>query len=131
MNKKNRGLSGRVLSALTDHGPLSSYELAERLDVSPMNASAACGHLARREEIQHAPGTAFRPNGPRGKTCYRWQINAYPPAWVPTPATARRVDWEAGITEEDHAWMRRYRQQRERRLAQRGEGDATHADGNR
>lgn len=114
---KNAGLAGRAYDLLAEHGPLTSYELAERLGVAAVTAASACGHLVRLDQIHPQKDAAFRPIGAHGRRCHRWAINPHPQGGRDT---ACRVDWETGITEEDRAWMRHYRERHERRLALAG-----------
>lgn len=116
---KNAGLAGRVYDLLAEHGPLTSYSIAERLGITPLTASSACGHLVRLDKIIPLQNAAFRPVGAHGRRCHRWEVNLQPQR--ASADTARRIDRNAGITADDHEWMRRYREQRARRMAQMGE----------
>lgn len=102
---RDPGLAGKIYEALTRHGPMSSAELTELLGLDLRRVTNAVGHLMRRSALVR-----------EGSRPHRWRINTTPPGPVRhTPP--RRVDWGVVITEEDHEWMRRYREQRERRLA--------------
>jgi len=103
---RSPGLAGRAYECLAKHGPLSVRGIAELLGTSLGRATNAIGYLAGKQAICPAPD----------KHC--WQIVNGP---TDGSRTKRRIDWNAGITEEDHEWMQRYREQRERRLVKTGE----------
>ena len=108
---RDPGLAGKIYEALTRHGPMSSAELTELLGLDLCRVTNAVGHLMRRSAIV-----------PEGSRPHRWRMNTTPPGPVRRNRNPPRpADESAGITEEDHAWMRRYREQRARRLAQMGE----------
>lgn len=108
---RDPGLAGKIYEALTRHGPMSSAELTELLGLDLRLVTNAVGHLVRRSALVK-----------EGSRPHRWRINTTPPGPVRRNRNPpRRADESAGITEEDHAWMRRYRDQRARRMAQMGE----------
>ena len=103
--KRDPGLAGRAYECLTRHGPMSVRGVSELLGTSIERATNAVGHLASKQAICPSPD----------KHC--WQIVSGPTDWS---RAQRQPDGNIGITEEDLAWMRRYREQRARRLAQIG-----------
>lgn len=113
------GLSGKIYECITRVGPLSTTELAELLGIALQPVVSACGHLVRRGAIESV--------GPRPP---RWKISVSPPGPVRRANATRRADETTGITPEDDAWMRYYREKYERRLAQRGMSHAAHPDRN-
>jgi len=104
---RDPGTSGKIYECLTRHGPLSVPDLAELMGLPVHSVTNCVGHLVRR--------SAIVPEGPRP---HRWAIAAHPPG--PVRRNTRPAE-TAGITTEDLEWMRRYREQRERRLRQGGE----------
>lgn len=103
---KGQGLAGRVYATLAQHGPLSVAGLAEFMLLPVPAVSSAIAHLTSKRSVIYDSGRRPR----------QWRVRLTPGPARHTPP--RRVDWGVGITEEDHEWMRRYREQRERRLAQ-------------
>jgi len=99
---RSPGLAGRAYECLAKHGPLSVRGIAELLGTSLGRATKAVGHLAGKQAICPAPD----------KHC--WQIVNGP---TDGSRTQRQPDGTIGITEEDMAWMRRYRAQRDSRIA--------------
>lgn len=106
IRSKGQGLAGRVYATLARHGPLSVAGLAEFMMLPVPVVSSAMSHLVYKKSVVYDSGRKPR----------QWRIRLTPGPARHTPP--RRVDWSTGITEEDHEWMRRYREQRERRLAQ-------------
>lgn len=104
--RKGQGLAGRVYTALAQHGPLSVEALAELMGLTVPQVSSAMSCLVYKRSV--VCESSQRPRIWRVKVTGSWEN------------TQRRVNWEAGITEEDHAWMRHYRERRERRLALAG-----------
>lgn len=107
---RDPGLAGKIYECLTRHGPMSTIELTEMLGLALHPVTSAVGHLMRRAAIV-----------PMGSRPHRWRINTTPPGPVRRANTTRRADETAGITPDDLEWMRHYREQRARRLAQMGE----------
>ncbi len=107
---RDPGLAGKIYEALTRHGPMSSAELTELLGLDLRLVTNAVGHLMRRSALVK-----------EGSRPHRWRINTTPPGPVRRANTTRRADETAGITPDDLEWMRHYREQRQRRLAQMGE----------
>ncbi len=95
-------LSGRAYECLDRHGPLTVRGVAELLGTSIERATNAVGHLASKKAICPSPD----------KHC--WQIVSGPTDWS---RTQRQPDGTIGITDEDLEWMRRYRAQRDSRIA--------------
>ena len=104
--RKGQGLAGRVYTALAQHGPLSVEALAELMGLTVPQVSSAMACLVYKRSV--VCESSQRPRIWRAKVTGSWEN------------TQRRVNWEAGITEEDRAWMRHYRERRERRLALAG-----------
>lgn len=104
---RDPGLAGKIYEALTRHGPMSSAELTELLGLDLRRVTNAVGHLMRRSALVK-----------EGSRPHRWRINTTPPGPV---RRVPRGHKKTGITPEDMAWMRRYRDQRARRMAQMGE----------
>lgn len=103
--KKERspGLAGRVYECLTRHGALRARDIAELLGSSLGRVTNAIGHLASKQ--------AICPSADK----HSWQIASGEVGF--RPLRRQTTNWEAGITEEDRAWMRKYREQRNRRIA--------------
>lgn len=104
--RKGQGLAGRVYATLAQHGPLSVAQLAELMGLTVPQVSSAMSCLVYKRSV--VCESSQRPRIWRVKVTGSWEN------------TQRRVDWEAGITDEDHEWMRHYRERRERRLALAG-----------
>jgi len=102
LSVQKTSLSGKVFEYLTRHGPMDVKGIAEILGASIEKTTNAIGHLASKQAICPSPD----------KHC--WQIVNGP---TDGSRTQRQPDGTIGITEEDLEWMRRYRAQRDSRIA--------------
>lgn len=106
------GLAAELYGYLHRHGPMTSAQLSELTGSKLSTISIIARYLVSRSAIV-AKG-AYPP--------YVWHINNQQEqpslsSVVNENLQQRRANHEIGITDADREWMRRYQEQRERRLA--------------
>lgn len=124
-----------IFAVVKEHGKLTAYQIARLLNVSNMSISSTCVGLVNAGYLDNGPlATSESKNTHKVLTFVVGPITTPIPDeyqivkkcyYQPRPKAERvptgNVIKPDGITAEDHAWMEKYKLQRQQRYARFGE----------